>query len=240
MAIASMVCGIVGIIGFISSWFRIWYLNDLKGKVGLIFQLQIQEQLTTAITFAIISFILILLAFIFGIIERKKGKSYKYYGMAMAGFILGLIGIILPIVPIIFVTGTVITYNIYNKGRQEIVITDTTSPYIGRVPQYSFFDGIGSITTRTNDLQKASSVTVEMLIGYDLNDQKALNELNTRRIELVDFTKRYFSGKSIDELSPENEEILKSEIREQLNTRFLDTARVRIILFNRLDVMEDY
>jgi flagellar FliL protein len=238
MAIASMICGIVGIIGFISSLFRIWYLNDLKEKVGLIFQWQIQNQLTTVITFAIISFVSIILAFIFGIIERKKGKSYKYYSMATAGFVLGLIGIILPLVPITFVTGTVITYNLHKKGLQETVI-DTESPYAGRIPEYSFFDDIGIITVRTRDFPTNYTVTVEMVFGYDLNDNKALDELNARKIELKDFVRRYFAGKTNEELLPEKEEILKSEIREQLNTRFLDIARIRTIIFRRLDTKEN-
>jgi flagellar FliL protein len=114
------------------------------------------------------------------------------------------------------------------------------SPYIGRRPEYSYYDMIGSITTRTRDYPVGSSVTVEMIIGYDLNDQAASSELISRRYELRDFVRRYFSGKNSAELAPEREEELKKEIREMLNTRFLDTARARIILFNRLDVTEMY
>jgi len=114
------------------------------------------------------------------------------------------------------------------------------SPYVGRIPEYSYFDGIGRITTRTRDFPIVYNVTVEMIIGYDLNDQNANNELINRKDELNDFVRRYFSGKTADELAPEKEEQMKAEIREMLNTRFFDTARARIILFNRLDVMEEF
>ncbi|MDR1837156.1 MAG: flagellar basal body protein FliL [Treponema sp.] len=142
---------------------------------------------------------------------------------------------------IFIVTVSVITYNIMNRGgKNQTVISDPLSPYIGKRPEYNFYDQIGSITTRTRDYAPSSSVTVEMIIGYDMNDQEASSELASRRYELRDFVRRYFTGKYANELAPEREEELKKDILEQLNTRFLDTARARIILFNRLDVAESY
>ena len=142
---------------------------------------------------------------------------------------------------IFIVTVSVITYNIMNKGgKSQTVLSDPSSPYIGKRPEYSYYDAIGSITTKTRDYPVSSSVTVDMIIGYDLGDQPASLELISRRYELRDFVRRYFTGKTSAELAPEREEELKKEIREQLNTRFLDTARARIILFNRLDVAEAY
>jgi len=125
-------------------------------------------------------------------------------------------------------------------GRQQTIITDPSSPYVGRRPEYSFYDGIGSISIRTTDIPNSSTVTVEMLIGYDLNDSMALNELISRRFELRDFIRRFFMQKSASELTPEKEEQLKNEILQQLNTSFFETARVRVILFNKFDVMEAF
>jgi len=141
---------------------------------------------------------------------------------------------------IFIVTVSVITYNIMNKGgKQQTVLSDPSSPYVGKRPEYAYYDQIGSITVRTKDFPTSSSVTVDMIIGYDLGDQNASSELVSRRYELRDFIRRYFTGKYAAELAPEREEDLKKEIREMLNTRFLDTARARIILFNRLDIMEN-
>jgi flagellar FliL protein len=141
---------------------------------------------------------------------------------------------------VFIVTVSVITYNVMNRGGQnQTVIADPLSPYLGERPQYSYYDQIGTVTTRTKDTPVFSSVTVEMIIGYDLGDQPASLELVQRRWEIRDFIRRYFSGKFAAELAPERDEELKKDIREQLNTRFLDNARVRIILFNRLDVSSD-
>jgi len=142
---------------------------------------------------------------------------------------------------IFIITICVITYNIMSRGgKSQTVITDPSSPYVGKRPEYNYYDMIGSITTKTRDFPVASTVTVEMIIGYDLNDTNASAELVSRRYELRDFVRRYFTGKYSSELTPEREEELKKEIREMLNSRFLDIAKVRIILFNRLDVSEAY
>ena len=67
---------------------------------------------------------------------------------------------------IFIVTVSVITYNIMNKGgKSQTVLSDPSSPYIGKRPEYSYYDAIGSITTRTRDYPVSSSVTVDMIIG---------------------------------------------------------------------------
>jgi flagellar FliL protein len=142
---------------------------------------------------------------------------------------------------IFIVTVCIITVNILNKGgKSQTIINDPNSPYVGKRPEYNYYDSIGAMTVKTRDFPVGSTVSVEMIIGYDLGDTNASSELVTRRYELRDFIRRYFAGKSAAELLPEREEELKAEIREMLNTRFLDTARARLILFNKLDVMENY
>jgi flagellar FliL protein len=141
---------------------------------------------------------------------------------------------------VFIVTVSVITYNIMNKGgKSQTVTTDPSNPYIGKRPSYAMYTMIGAVTTKTKDPVNYS-VTVEMIIGYDLDDQAASSELIGRQYELRDFVRRFFAGKYAADLAPDREEELKKEIREELNTRFLDTARARIILFNKLDVMEVY
>jgi flagellar FliL protein len=141
---------------------------------------------------------------------------------------------------IFIVTVSVITFNIMKGGgKSQTAVTDPNSPYVGKRPEYAMFTLIGGVTTRTKDTTNYS-VTVEMILGYDLNDNAAQTELTSRQYELRDFVRSYFTGKYAAELQPENEARLKQEIREILNTRFLDTAKVRIVLFNKLDVMEMY
>jgi len=140
---------------------------------------------------------------------------------------------------IFIVTVSVITYSLMSKGgKSQTVVADPTSPYMGKRPYYTYYTNIGSVTTRTKDIDKSYTVTVVMNLGYDQEDLAASSELSQRQYELRDFVRNYFTGKYAEELQPENEARLKQDIREILNTRFLDTAKIRIILFDRLDVME--
>jgi flagellar FliL protein len=138
---------------------------------------------------------------------------------------------------IFIVTVAVVTFNIMNKGGKSQTFVPETDSYVAVKKQYSMFTLIGNVSTRTRD-PTPWNVSVDMIIGYDLNDNATAGELNSRLYELRDFVRRYFSGKSAAELQPENEARIKSEIRELLNTTVLDKARVRIILFDKLDLYE--
>jgi flagellar FliL protein len=141
---------------------------------------------------------------------------------------------------IFIVTVAVITVRVMSGGgKSQTSTADPSSPYIGRRPEYAAFTLVGPVTTRTKDTANYS-VTVDMIIQYDLNDNAAQTELISRQYELRDFVRNYFSSKYAADLLPEGEAKLKQEIREILNTRFLDTAKARNILFNKLDVMEAY
>jgi len=138
------------------------------------------------------------------------------------------------------VTVSVITYNIMNDGgKKQTNVTDPSSPYIGRKPVFEWYTDIGTVTTRTRD-ESGYSVSVVMNIGYDKTDVAAYSELSGRKVELQDFVRRYFAGKLAEDLKPENEERLKTEIKETLNKRYLENARVRDIAFTKFDVMEAF
>lgn len=128
-----------------------------------------------------------------------------------------------------------ISKNIMDDPKSKTVIIDPSSPYTGNRPVYSY-SFIGPITTKTKDPAPSYTVTVDMIIGYDLNDQQAEIELTSRKYELQDFVKNIFSNKNASELLPEKEEELKKEIRELLNSRFLAVARARAIIFNKFDI----
>jgi flagellar FliL protein len=139
---------------------------------------------------------------------------------------------------IFIVTVVVITFNILNKGgaAQAVAVTDPTSAYEGTRTEYQWYINLGAVTTRTRDANV--SVTVDMIIGYDIENVAAAQEFGARQYELRDFVRRFFSGKTAADLQPENEARLKQEIQEILNTQILDKVRARRILFNKLDVME--
>ncbi|GHT57304.1 flagellar basal body protein FliL [Spirochaetia bacterium] len=140
---------------------------------------------------------------------------------------------------IFIVTVAVITFNIMNTGgKSQTAVTDPTNAYLGTRPVYAYYNLIGAVTTRTKDPNV--SVTVEVLIGYDDKNGNAAtaSNINAYQNELRDWVRRYFSTKTAEELQPQNEERIKNEIRERLNTEILDATKARKILFNRFDIME--
>jgi flagellar FliL protein len=142
---------------------------------------------------------------------------------------------------IFIVTVSVITYSLMSKGgKSQTVVADPESPYMGKRPFYSWYTSIGTVTTKTRDTERSFTVTVVMNLGYDQEDQPSASELSQRQYELRDFVRHYFTGKTAEELQPENEGRLKQDIREILNTRFFDTAKIRLVVFEKLDVMEVY
>ncbi|MDR1302013.1 MAG: flagellar basal body-associated FliL family protein [Treponema sp.] len=166
-----------------------------------------------------------------GAAKKKSSRLIAFLPHVLKFVAIGLGALIL------IVTVVVITFSILNKGGRSQTVVPENSPYIGTRPQYSMFSAIGLIRTRTKD-PTPYGVVVEMIIGYDLNNAQAATELTGRLYELRDFVRSYFSSKYAEELLPENEARLKQEIIELLNTRVLNTAKVRTILFNQLDAME--
>ena len=138
---------------------------------------------------------------------------------------------------IFIVTVTILTFNIMSKGGKSQTVVPLTDSYAAVKKQYAMFTLIGNITTRTQD-PTPWNVSVDVIIGYDLNDNAAATEFTGRLYQLLDSVRNYFSSKSASELQPKNEARIKNEIRERLNTTVLDKARVRIVLFDKLDLYE--
>ena len=77
-----------------------------------------------------------------------------------------------------------------------------------------------------------------MNLGYDPKNTDAASELNGRKFELQEFTRNFFSKKSVEELQFRNEERLKREIMEELNNRYFQTAKILNVTITTLSVME--
>jgi flagellar FliL protein len=167
--------------------------------------------------------------------EEEKKKGGGRLGNLLPT-LLKIVGIGLAAVALI-VTVSVITYNLLSKGGKQQTAIPVTESYLGTKPQYQMYRQLGPVTTKTKD-PVPYTVRVDMIIGYDENDNVSGAEFTARQDEIRDFLRRYFLGKTAAQISPENEEQVKREIREQINTQILDKARIRIILFNAFDVME--
>jgi len=138
---------------------------------------------------------------------------------------------------IVIITVSIITHGVINRGGRAQTAIPQVPAFQGVRPTFSAFTAIGQVRTTTND-PVPFSVVVDMVVHFDLNDNAAQTELTDRLHELRDFVRFFFRSKRADDLRPENEPRLRAEIIEHLNTRILNSARVRNITFNQLDVVQ--
>jgi hypothetical protein len=98
MGIASMVCGIIGIAGVF---------------------------ITNLIIFGTLSYIMVLLAIIFGIVVLKKGKKYKFCGAGIAGFVLGIIGFVPSVIETSIYGGSKLISDLKGSSAtvEEVIVT---------------------------------------------------------------------------------------------------------------------
>ncbi|GMO38862.1 MAG: flagellar basal body-associated FliL family protein [Termitinemataceae bacterium] len=168
--------------------------------------------------------------------EDSAGEGGKKKGGGLLPNLLKFV--VIGLAALVFiVTVAVITFNIMNKGGKSATVIPQTDSYVAVKPQYAMFTLIGDVTTRTKD-PTPYSVSVKLIIGYDLNDNASATELTQRQYELRDFVRRYFNSKTAEELKPENEARIKNEIKELLNTTVLEKARARQILFDSMSLYE--
>jgi len=143
------------------------------------------------------------------------------------------------IAAVIFITTvTAITVRVMRPEGRAQTVTDPMSPFVGALPMLTWFD-VGTITTQTRDTPP-HTVTVVMHLAHDPGDTVTSGELHSRRIPLQAFARRYFASRFAEELRPENEARLRLDIRNIINDRYLNQARIRDVDFVRLDVMETF
>lgn len=138
---------------------------------------------------------------------------------------------------IFIVTVVIVTFNIMNKSGSVEKNQPISAEYTGKREVLSWYSALGSIRTKTSDLLPAS-VVVEVVLGYKLDDKATSIEIGARTIEIKDFLRQYFSGKTAAELKPQNEDRLKLEIRNAINDNILATTKIKDVKFLILEVIE--
>jgi len=130
----------------------------------------------------------------------------------------------------------VITLSIVNKQGKPVETVQKSEEYQTATPRYQYVGTIGDIRTRTSD-KEPYSVAVKIQLGFDLDDKDSPVELNARMPQIRDYLRRYFTAKLADDLAPDKEEIVKDDIKENLN-RMLSKPTVKEVLFDQLNVVK--
>ena len=161
----------------------------------------------------------------------KKGGIGGLFSGLLKWILIAVAGVILV------VTIVIITNKITNSGGKNQVSAPVSEEYSARREEYDWYTSIDQIRTQTSDSIPAN-VSVTVAFGYKKDDKQASTEITARRIEIIDFLRRFFSEKTTEELRPQNEEQLKQQIRDQINDDILSNSRIRAVKFTAKDVIQ--
>ncbi len=147
--------------------------------------------------------------------------------------------ILIGVVAVIFiVTIVVVTTAILNKGgKSPSTAIPISEEYTVKKESYDWYTSLNQIRTSTSDPVPAS-VSVTIALGYKKEDKAASTEITERRIEIIDFLRRFFSEQTVEELRPQNEEVLRQQIRDQINDDILSNSRIRDVRFIGKDIVQ--
>ena len=138
---------------------------------------------------------------------------------------------------ILIVTIVVITTIVLNKGGRSQTVIPYSEEYTVQRETYDWYTSLDQIRTSTSDPVPAS-VSVTIALGYKKDDKAASAEITARRIEIIDLLRRFFSEKLAVELRPQNEEVLRQQIRDQINDDILSSSRIRDVRFTAKDIVQ--
>jgi flagellar FliL protein len=167
--------------------------------------------------------------------EGGKGKKKKKGAPIPIMGILKWVAIVFAAI-VLIVTVVIITMKIMGGNSPAQTVIPLSMEYTTKREQLSWYTSVGQIRTKTSDVLPAS-VMVDCVLGYKKDDKLTSTELTSRQVELKDFLRRYFSGKTIEDLAPRNEEKLRIEIRNSINDDILTTSKIRDVKFLTLDVI---
>lgn len=145
------------------------------------------------------------------------------------------IGIALGAV-IFIVTVVIVTVNVINKQGKPMTQVAIGESYQRATPEYEYFTTLGEIRTRTIDAEP-SSIVVKINLGFEKGDKDTPTMLTARIHQMRDKLRQYFSSQKAENLEPDNENMLKEEIREELNN-MLNKPAIKEVLFEKLDVIK--
>ena len=168
-------------------------------------------------------------------VSSSSGKKSKGMGGVLPT-LLKWIAIVIGAI-ILIVTVVIITMKVMGTNNTATVAVPVSPEYTSKRELLSWYNSIGSIKTKTCD-EVPASVIVEVVLGYKVDDKTTATEITQRQIEIKDFLRRYFTGKTTAELRPNNEAKLQMEIRNTINDDILSTSRIKDVKFLTLDVLE--
>lgn len=163
----------------------------------------------------------------------KKGGV----GGLLPGLLKWIIIAVAAIIVIVVVVVVVLKITSKNSASQNPILI--SEDYVsGQREIYDWYTSIPVIQTTTCD-DIPATIRVNVVLGYKKDDKATSTEITQRNVELQDFLRRYFSGKTAQELrNTNNEDNITNEIKNGINDKILSSSRIRDVKLLQKDVIE--
>jgi len=158
------------------------------------------------------------------VIEKPKGKGGGKAILGLLKWIAIGLGAVIFIIVIV-----VVTVSLLNRQAKPMTTVPTSESYQKATPIWATFTAIDQITTSTID-KEPWSVMIKLNLAYDAADKEVQTELTSRKYQIQDALRNFFSMKSIKSMMPDQERELKEELREMLN-RILSKPAIKDVYF---------
>ncbi|MBN2051526.1 MAG: flagellar basal body-associated FliL family protein [Spirochaetales bacterium] len=162
-------------------------------------------------------------------VGKKRGFIPAFVLKSLKWVALGLAAIIFIVTVVYF------TMKIINRGSAGQTVQPVSEAYADTPPQYSWYQ-IDEIRTRTSDRNPATVILIAKL-GYEKDSKDMQTELIAQTELIYDRMRQHLAAKTMAELTPQNEDQLKEELRRKING-LLRRAKVEEIVFLEFNVFE--
>ncbi|MCR4741844.1 MAG: flagellar basal body-associated FliL family protein [Treponema sp.] len=164
---------------------------------------------------------------------KKGGKLGKLFSGFLKWIIIGIAAVIIIVVVV------VVTIKIASNNKSSVTSIPSSGEYVsGQREIFDWYTSLGVIQTVTCD-DPPATVRVDLALAYKKDDKATSTEITQRTVELKSYLRRYFTGKTADEMkNPNNEDALENEIKNGINDKILSSSRIRDVKFLQKDVIE--
>lgn len=163
--------------------------------------------------------------------SKGKGGFKSLIPQLFKWLIIGVVAVILV------VTIVIITLSIREKNGKTQTSIPVAQEFTEKREIFDWYTSLEQIRTTTADPIPAS-VIIQIALGYKKDDKAASTEITQRTVEIRDFLRRYFSEKTEEDLRPQNEELLRQQIRDQINDDILSNSKIRDVRFTTKDIVK--
>lgn len=198
-------------------------------------------------SYAIAGFVIGLLSFLFcwsifvpilGIVLSSKGKKSSKSGLAKTGKILSIVSLIPGIIIItifLTITGVSTFGHIVNSDKDNKVLTKIENEYIGKREVLSWYSSLGAI----NIDKENYNLEIEVVIGYEQNNQMINQKITNNNNEIILFLTDYFNEIDCSVYTVKDEDKIREDIKNGLNNGIFNEQIISDIRFLAFNIIKE-